>query len=89
MASSVAVSKQPRAVVEKDGNEYVVVLLRPTGGRDYYVSTSVGSDNVVEPFVSKSVAMAKHFGLERNAKSVAGDMTAFLLREHKNLKSWV
>ena len=76
-----------KAVVEKDGDEFVVVLIEPDGTRSYYVSTGV--DGVVYPMISGTPEKAKKFGLERSAKTVAGDMWAFLNREFMNHPSWI
>jgi hypothetical protein len=83
-----AVLQRPRAMVERDGENFVVVLIKPDGERNYYVSTAVDSDGAVYPFVSGTTDKAKKFGLETSAKGVAGDMTSFLNREYANLVKW-
>lgn len=83
-----AVLQRPRAMVERDGESFVVVLIKPDGERNYYVSTAVDSDGTVYPFVCGTTDKAKRFGLEDNARGVAGDMTSFLNREYANLVKW-
>lgn len=84
-----AVIKSPRAEVEKVGDEFVVVLIKPRGERSYYVSTDIDEDNKVVPLISAGIDKAKKFGLEKSARTVAGDMTAFLHREYSNLVMWM
>lgn len=84
-----AVINRPHAEVEQDGSEFVVVLIKPRGERTYYVSTDVDEDGKLVPLVSTGVDKAKHFGLERSARIVAGDMTAFLHREYSNMIMWM
>lgn len=79
---------RPRAIVEREGAEFVVVLIKPQGERQYYVSTAVDSDGTVYPYVSYTVDKAKRFGLEHNAKVVAVDMSMFLHKEYPNMKYW-
>lgn len=78
-----------KAAVEKDGDEYVVVLIEPDGNRSYYVKTGVDEDGEVYPMVTGTLQKAKRFGLERSAKAVAGDMYAFLNREFMHHPSWI
>lgn len=78
-----------KAVVEKDGDDYVVVLIEPDGSRSYYVKTGVDEDGEVYPMVTGTIYKAKKFGLERSAKIVAGDMYAFLNREFMHHPSWI
>lgn len=78
-----------KAVVEKDGDDYVVVLIEPDGSRSYYVKTGVDEDGEVYPMVTGTIYKAKRFGLERSAKIVAGDMYAFLNREFMHHPSWI
>lgn len=78
-----------KATVEKDGDEYVVVLIEPDGNRSYYVKTGVDEDGEVYPMVTGTLQKAKRFGLERSAKAVAGDMYAFLNREFMHHPSWI
>lgn len=78
-----------KAVVEKDGDDYVVVLIEPDGSRSYYVKTGVDEDGEVYPMVTGTLQKAKRFGLKRSAKTVAGDMYAFLNREFMHYPSWI
>lgn len=78
-----------KAVVERDGDDYVVVLIEPDGSRSYYVKTGVDEDGEVYPMVTGTIYKAKKFGLERSAKIVAGDMYAFLNREFMHHPSWI
>ena len=78
----------PHAFVERHGDGFVVVLLKPDGERNYYVATGVDSDKRVYPYVCFVPEKAKIFGLEDTAKTVAGDMTAFLRKEYRNLVTW-
>lgn len=78
-----------KAAVERDGDDYIVVLIEPDGSRSYYVRTGVDEDGVVYPMVTGTPEKAKKFGLERSAKTVAGDMYAFLNREFMNYPSWI
>ena len=89
MASSVEPTSRHKAAVEKDGEEYVVVLIEPDGNRTYYVKTGVDEDGEVYPMVTGTLQKAKRFGLERSAKTVAGDMYAFLNREFMHHPSWI
>ncbi len=78
-----------KAVIERDGDEYIVVLIEPDGNRSYYVSTGVDEDGAVYPMITGTPEKAKRFGLERSAKTVAGDMGAFLNREFMHYPSWI
>ena len=78
-----------KSEVEKDGSEFVVVLIEPDGNRTYYVRTQIDEDGVMYPMVTGTTEKAKRFGLERSAKIVAGDMTAFLNREFMHEPSWI
>jgi len=89
VALIVAAINRPQAIVEKTGDEYVVVLVSPTGARDYYVATGVDEQNQVIPYVcGDDVVRAKKFGHERTARVVASDMTAFLNKQYSNLVKW-
>ena len=89
MASSVEPTSRHKATVEKDGDDYVVVLIEPDGTRSYYVKTMVDDEGVICPMITGTLLKAKRFGLERSAKSVAGDMYAFLNREFMDHPSWL
>ena len=88
VAVTVAAINKPHALVERIGNEYVVVLVSPTGARDYYVATGIDEQNQVIPYVCEDELRAKKFGLERTARVIASDMTAFLNKQYSNLVKW-
>jgi len=68
-------------VVEKLGkDEYVVILVKPDGERNYYVETQVdqGQTGAVYPMVSGTPDRARKFGLEATAARVAATLQSFL-----------
>lgn len=79
---------RPKALVEPVDKEFVVILVNPHGTRDYYVATGVDERQKIVPYVTDKLERAKRFGLESSAKSVAGDMQAFLNGQYANLVKW-
>jgi len=85
----VAPTNRAKSEIERQGDEFIVALIEPDGNRTYYVRTEIDEEGVMYPMVTGTPEKAKRFGLERTAKIVAGDMTAFLNREFMHEPSWI